>query len=66
LERYRIKAVEPLPITTRRQRERALEEASWNLFRLPARLVTIERLTDSGMAAMSARQWAAVMQADES
>jgi tyrosine phenol-lyase len=65
LEPYRIKVVEPLPITTRPQRERALEEASWNLFRLPARLVTIDLLTDSGMAAMSARQWAALVQADE-
>lgn len=66
LEPYRIKAVEPLPITTRPQRERALEEASWNLFRLPARVVTIDLLTDSGMVAMSARQWAALLQADES
>jgi tryptophanase len=66
LEPYRIKAVEPLPITTRPQRERALADASWNLFRLPARLVTIDLLTDSGMAAMSARQWGALVQADES
>jgi tyrosine phenol-lyase len=66
IEPYRIKAVEPLPLTTRPERERALAEAGWNLFRLPARLVTIDLLTDSGVSAMSARQWGALLQADES
>jgi tryptophanase len=66
IEPYRIKAVEPLPITTRAERERALDAAGWNLFRLPARLVTIDLLTDSGVVAMSARQWAALLEADES
>jgi tyrosine phenol-lyase len=66
IEPYRIKAVEPLPVTTREQRERALAEAGYNLFRLPARLVTIDLLTDSGVVGMSARQWAALFAADES
>jgi tryptophanase len=66
IEPYRIKAVEPLPLTTRPERERALEAAGFNLFRLPARLVTIDLLTDSGVVAMSARQWAALLQGDES
>jgi tryptophanase len=66
IEPYRIKAVEPLPLTTRAERERALDAAGWNLFRLPARLVTIDLLTDSGVVAMSARQWGALMEADES
>jgi len=66
IEPYRIKAVEPLPLTTRAERERALDAAGWNLFRLPARLVTIDLLTDSGVVAMSARQWGAMLQADES
>ena len=66
IEPFRIKAVEPLPITTRPQREAALADAGWNLFRVPARVVTIDLLTDSGMVAMSARQWGALMQADES
>jgi tryptophanase len=65
-EPFRIKAVEPLPLTTRDRREAALEEAGWNLFQVPARLVTIDLLTDSGMVAMSARQWGALLQADES
>jgi len=66
IEPYRIKAVEPLPLTTRAEREGALDAAGWNLFRLPARLVTIDLLTDSGVVAMSARQWAALLEADES
>jgi tryptophanase len=66
MEPYRIKAVEPLPLTTRAERERALDAAGWNLFKLPARMVTIDLLTDSGMVAMSAHQWAALLQADES
>jgi tryptophanase len=53
-------------MTTRAERERALDAAGWNLFRLPARLVTIDLLTDSGMVAMSARQWGALLEADES
>ena len=65
IEPFRIKAVEPLPLTTRPQREAALADAGWNLFRVPARVVTIDLLTDSGMVAMSARQWGALMQADE-
>ena len=66
IEPYRIKAVEPLPITTRAERERALDAAGWNLFKLPARQVTIDLLTDSGVVAMSARQWGAMLEADES
>jgi tryptophanase len=66
IEPYRVKAVEPLPLTTRTDRERALEAAGWNLFRLPARMVTIDLLTDSGVVAMSARQWGALLQGDES
>jgi tyrosine phenol-lyase len=66
IEPYRVKAVEPIPFTTAEERVRALEAAGWNLFRVPARLVTIDLLTDSGVAAMSARQWGALLQGDES
>jgi tryptophanase len=65
IEPYRIKAVEPLPVTTREERERALGKAGFNLFRIPSSLVTIDLLTDSGFTAMSARQWASLLDGDE-
>jgi tryptophanase len=59
-EPYKIKMVEPLAVTTRAQREHALRDAGWNLFGLRAEDVTIDLLTDSGTAAMSHHQWAAL------
>ncbi len=65
-EPFKIKAVEPLPLTTREERERYIQEAGFNLFNLPARAVTIDLLTDSGTGAMSDAQWAALQRGDES
>ncbi len=66
IEPFRIKSVEPLKFTTRTERERILQKAAYNVFAIPAEDVLIDLLTDSGTGAMSAQQWAGMMQGDES
>ncbi|MPY80891.1 MAG: tryptophanase [Actinophytocola sp.] len=66
MEPFRIKAVEPIPFPSVAGREAALTEAGYNIFRVPARLITIDLLTDSGTSAMSAAQWSALLSGDES
>jgi len=66
LEPFRIKCVEPIHLISRSDREERLFAAKLNPFRLRAEDVFIDWLSDSGTGAMSAKQWGALMEGDES
>lgn len=65
IEPYRIKMVEPITFSTRELREKWIQEADYNLFKLKSSQVMVDLLTDSGTGAMSQQQWAEIMLGDE-
>ena len=65
IEPFKIRSVEPINFRSPEERRAALMEAGNNPFRLHARDVLIDLLTDSGTGAMSSRQWAGMIASDE-
>lgn len=62
---YKIKAVEPVHLLPRAEREARIQAAGYNVFKLASEDVHIDLLTDSGTGAMSQAQWSALLSGDE-
>jgi|FLOH01.1.fsa_nt_gi tyrosine phenol-lyase len=65
-EPFKIKTVEHIARTTDAERQQYIKNAGYNVFSIPAEKIYIDLLTDSGTSAMSDKQWAGMMNGDES
>src|SRR5512133_1595991 len=66
LEMHKVRIVQKLNLIPIDQRSKAIDEAGNNTFLLKNRDVFLDMLTDSGVNAMSDRQQASMMEADDS
>ncbi|NLT57881.1 MAG: tryptophanase [Clostridiales bacterium] len=66
MEMHKVRMVQRLTLLPVQERLRAIREAGSNTFLLKNREVFLDMLTDSGVNAMSDRQYAAMMLADDS
>lgn len=66
LEMHKVRVVQKLNLIPIEERKKALDEGGYNTFLLKNRDVFLDMLTDSGTNAMSDRQIAAMMVADDS
>ncbi|OIJ12929.1 tryptophanase [Anaerobacillus arseniciselenatis] len=66
LEMHKVRIVQKLNLLPIEQRQEAMEKAGYNTFLLQNPDVFMDMLTDSGVNAMSDKQQAAMMQADDS
>lgn len=63
---FKVKVVEQVKKTTKKERQEILDKCDYNLFLVPAEDVMIDFLTDSGTGALSNHQMAAMQIGDES
>ena len=62
---HKIKVLDRIKILDKSERIKALQEADYNLFKIPSEKVAIDFLTDSGTSALSQEQLSQMMLGDE-
>ena len=62
---YKIKVLDRIQILSKSERVKTLQEADYNLFKIPSEKVAVDLLTDSGTSALSQEQLSQMMLGDE-